>query len=142
MCRYAGRPYKEHYACFDCRKAFKRASQEDVAEREGAVDGECRPVPCPECGKPMAAMGLDFKAPRQSDIKQWRKVEILFRHGIAFRSCGCAGPGFRPRTLRDVKPFLAATIKKSPGEQLLLRFNTRNGRHVSRLTSDRFPMYQ
>jgi hypothetical protein len=30
MCRYAIRgPYKIHYACFDCRKAFKQPSIED-----------------------------------------------------------------------------------------------------------------
>ena len=54
----------------------------------------------------MNNMGLDFRAPRQTDIEQWRKVEILSENGINFGSCGCGGPGPRPARLREVPVFL------------------------------------
>jgi hypothetical protein len=54
----------------------------------------------------MHSLGLDFKAPKQSDVEQWAKVELLHRNGYDFGSCGCSGPGPRPERLRDVGPFL------------------------------------
>jgi hypothetical protein len=70
-----------------------------------------RLCPCPECDTPMQNMGLDFKAPRQSDIRQWKKVEQLFAHGYAYHSCGC-GPGPRPALLREVPEFLAEQTRR------------------------------
>jgi hypothetical protein len=54
----------------------------------------------------MHNMGLDFKAPKQTDVEQWKKVEVLFDHGYAYGSCGCNGPGERPARLKDVPAFL------------------------------------
>jgi hypothetical protein len=54
----------------------------------------------------MSNMGLDFKAPRQRDKRQWKKVRILFERGYTYHSCGCGGPGYRPRTLAEVPAFL------------------------------------
>lgn len=93
MCRYGEHTYKQKYACFACRKMFRRP----VAGRSAV---------CPECGLAMSMMGRDFKAPRQADVRQWRKVELLVRRGYAFDSCGCFGPGARPATLREVPAFL------------------------------------
>jgi hypothetical protein len=106
MCRYAMYgPYKDHYACFACRKMFRKPGAGEMA-RPPRQD-EVREVPCPQCGAPMKDMGLDFKAPKQMDVKQWKKVAMLYARGIAFHSCGCGGPGPRPATLREVAPFLA-----------------------------------
>jgi hypothetical protein len=88
-----------------CRKMFRRPSSSEMA-RPLRRD-EVRVAPCPQCGTPMKNMGLDFKAPKQLDIKQWQKVELLYKHGYAFHSCGCEGPGPRPATLREVDSFLA-----------------------------------
>ena len=71
----------------------------------------------------MHDMGLDFKAPRQDDVKQWTKVEILFRHGFTFHSCGCCGPGLRPAELREVEAFLADHLPRSEGEKLLRKIS-------------------
>jgi hypothetical protein len=68
----------------------------------------------------MNSMGLDFRAPKRTNLKQWQKVRVLFAHGIAFHSCGC-GAGYRPRDLRDVPEFLERTLKKSPGQLFLER---------------------
>ncbi|RYY88009.1 MAG: hypothetical protein EOO15_10285 [Chitinophagaceae bacterium] len=92
MCRYAAIAYKPHYACFDCRKTFKRRLMWDI--QRGADDkAEAR---CPQCGALMANMGKDFEAPKMSDQKAWRHIAELYKVGIAFHSCGCTGPGYIP----------------------------------------------
>lgn len=104
MCRYGMMPYKEHYACFGCRKSFKQPFARNVAGRAKADDYIAL---CPQCAAPMPALGLDFKAPAQRNVRQWRKVARLFEVGIIFSSCGCSGPGSRPATLGEVDFFLA-----------------------------------
>lgn len=88
-CRYAVHSYKQHWACFVCRKAFKYAQVVDQT--------------CPQCGRKMIPMGLDFKAPPKNNLAQWRKVELLHLAGIHFSSSGWTGPGMRPKTLRDLR---------------------------------------
>jgi hypothetical protein len=92
MCRYAMSYYKSHYACFGCRKTFKRRLMWDIQR-----SGEDRvPAKCPQCGELMANMGLDFAAPKKDDLQQWEHIKTLFTVGIAFHSCGCSGPGYIP----------------------------------------------
>ena len=98
MCRYAlAGPYRDHYACFRCRKSFKWPHDRHATRTETLPDPKC-----PQCAGPVEAMGLDFKAPPQKAVDQWKKVRILADHGIRYSSCGCGGPGFRPAELRDV----------------------------------------
>jgi hypothetical protein len=92
-----------------------------LAQPVQLAPGEQRVVKCPQCGEAMHSMGLDFKAPPQDDVKQWKKVEILFRHGFTFHSCGCCGPGLRPAELREVEAFLADSLPQSEGERLLAK---------------------
>lgn len=61
MCRYATF-YKEHYACFNCRKAFKKPALFDLPQQPCA--GETRIVLCPQCRQQMVNLGRDFKAPK------------------------------------------------------------------------------
>ncbi len=68
--------YKQHFACFACRKAFK-AGNEFVYD--GAGGYARRVVACPDCGEPMRAMGLLFRAPRRRAVKAWRRLEELAR---------------------------------------------------------------
>jgi hypothetical protein len=113
MCRYAFKNYKSPYACFSCRKAFR---------------GHGLTI-CPQCGGALHNLGKDFKVPRQRDVKGWQKVEQLYQHGIRFGSCGCGGPGYRPKRLNEVERFLATSEevlrRKSEGERLLERFTPR-----------------
>ena len=81
--------YLHPYACFRCRKSFKRAS------RTAAV------LPCPECGGPSIGLTRKFKPPKRSDAKQWIKVEALVRHGFLFWSLGEP----YPETLHEVAAF-------------------------------------
>jgi hypothetical protein len=109
MCRYAiSGPYKPHYACFKCRRAFKQWP-------EVATEQVC----CPECGDVVHDLGLDFKPPKQANRKQWQKVRQLFEHGFIFHSCGCCGPGLRPEELKEVAHFLADNLPQSEGQRLL-----------------------
>jgi hypothetical protein len=133
MCRYGlYGPYKEHFACFRCRKGFKQTSRFELPEQLRPAPGELRTVPCPQCGQPMNDMGHDFKAPRQRDVKQWKKVEILYGHGFTYHSCGCCGPGLRPTDLKDVEKFLAGTLPKSEGELLLQKIERKTRGRESR----------
>jgi DNA-directed RNA polymerase subunit RPC12/RpoP len=125
MCRYGFKQYKQHYACFGCRKVFRKPPVYDWPKAQQPQEDETVEIKCPQCGEPMAAMGLDFKAPRQSDVKQWRKVELLYRNGFAYHSCGCNGPGYRPRTLSEVPAFIEENRFRSDSEILEERFRKR-----------------
>lgn len=92
MCRYAMTTYKPHYACFNCRKTFKRKFITDIKKgRESVFDAKC-----PDCGGLMADMGLDFESPKKDDLKKWNHLKSLYSVGITFHSCGCNGPGYIP----------------------------------------------
>ena len=121
MCRYAmSGPYKIHFACFACRKAFKQPTFEDwsrVRGRENTlglslseIESEYRNATfkCPDCSEPMADMGRDFKAPRKNDRRAWDAVSKIFTLGHAFHTCGCNGPGFIPASESEYRRYLNA----------------------------------
>lgn len=123
MCRYGMYgPYKDIYACFACRKVFKQTSSYELTE----ADQDNRRYSCPQCGETMKDMGHDFHAPKQTDVKQWKKVKILYQHGFSFHSCGCGGPGYRPAQLREVAEFLEKNRRyMNEGEKLLSRLTVK-----------------
>lgn len=118
MCRYALSPYKTHYACFACRKSFKATDRRAHQDRK----------PCPQCGGTMTVMGKDFKATARQNVRQWRKVELLASHGLAFASCGCSGPGYAPRDLGEARALVRERFGSSEGVRLLHRFEGRHPR--------------
>lgn len=128
MCRYDVTRYKEPFACFDCRKCFKQISRWRLPDDRRPAKGAARAVPCPQCGRLMADMGNDFKAPRQTDVAQWMKVQRLFEAGLTFHSCGCCGPGYRPEELDEVAAFIASQKEFSEGERLLAGILRRKAR--------------
>lgn len=110
MCRHAFSYRTMPFACFDCRVCFDSVTV------------------CPHCHQKMHAMGLDFKPPAKRNIKQWRKVEVLYRNGFAYGSCGCNGPGYRPARLNQVEAFLEAPHwemenRKTDGLKLLEKWD-------------------
>jgi hypothetical protein len=135
MCRYAEYgPYKEHYACFTCRKMFRRPAACGLVHRP--TEGQEVVAPCPQCSEPMRNLGKDFKAPKRTDEGQWRKVALLFQHGYAYHSCGCSGPGWRPATLREAE-VLIERLRDEPERErsqrlLLAVVNQRAKRQQSR----------
>lgn len=82
MYRYAMTTYKLHYACFNCRKTFKRKLMWDINRDNKDV----REAKCPQCGDLMANMELDFESPKKDNIKEWNHIKELYSVGITFYS--------------------------------------------------------
>lgn len=123
MCRYGlYGEYKRKYACFACRKAFKRPAGRDLPDETWVTND---PAPCPDCGRPMAHIGHDFKPPRQDDAEAWAVAGQLYARGFHYHTCGCGGAGYRPTRWADVPAFLAANRRLSPGAVLAERFARR-----------------
>lgn len=99
--------YKSHYACFECRKTFKRKLLKDV-DRDAAYSKERENISskCPECAGLMANMGLDFESPPKKNIKAWTHMKNLYESGVTFHSCGCSGPGYIPKDKEELTNFL------------------------------------
>lgn len=116
MCRYAMVAYKSHYACFRCRKSFKRRLLKDVTGNAKFQEKEAR---CPDCGTLMASMGKDFEAPARNKVKAWQHIQDLYKVGIAFHSCGCAGSGYVPA---DKEQLIAYLQEKLEDYQHQLKF--------------------
>jgi hypothetical protein len=157
MCRYAiYGPYKSHFACFACRKAFKQPPISDwlavrgrgfayaelsrlwshipslerreleLGVRLSDLEAEYRDAAhrCPDCNEPMIDMGLDFKAPRQSDEKAWRNLLGMFRVGHVFHTCGCDGPGFIPNSTADYRQYLEERRKSYSSQMKRIQEST------------------
>ena len=105
MCRYALKVYKPHYACFACRKMYRRRLKQDV-DPAGPDRAPC----CPQCRGPVADMGLDFAPPPSGDVKAWRVLEELYEVGETFHSCGCGGIGWRPRRPSERREFFEGLL--------------------------------
>lgn len=85
-----------HYACFTCRKSFKRplgvatvnhymtAEQQGAAIRDAWEKDAAAERKCPDCGGKTFKMGLDFKAPKKGDSKAWGEVEKFILSGKTF----------------------------------------------------------
>ena len=84
--------YKQHYACFDYRKSFRRRLLRDVKKGQS----NSLAAKCSECGSLMADMELDFKSPKNDDLKAWQPMRNLFVVGVTFHFCGCTGPSYIP----------------------------------------------
>ena len=107
MCKYAIYAYKPHYACFNCRKTFKRKLLVDINRNLAYNENENeKPSKCPECSALMANMGLDFESPKKNDIKAWAHIQDLYKSDITFHSCGCSGPGYIPKDKTQLLAFL------------------------------------
>lgn len=72
--------------------------------------------------------GTAFKAPRQENVKQWSKAELLIKNGILFYP----DAGYRPKVLREVAPFLKTKVPKTDGEQLLSKIARTKNKKASR----------
>ena len=85
-----GRP-RAKWVCLGCRRAWKSAG---VAAPRCAV-----------CRAPLFWAGKEFAAPRQSDLRGWRKVEALLQSGVVFSERDRREPR-PPKYLSEVPAFL------------------------------------
>lgn len=83
-------PHRSAFVCLSCRVSFKRSGHGTS--------------PCPNCRRQLLLAGDAFAAPPRRDRDAWRVVAVLLRAGVDFKQdcCGC-GPGYRPRSLREVR---------------------------------------
>jgi hypothetical protein len=70
------RSYLIHFACFACRRSFKRKVD---------FGAPAYLKPCPTCSGAAIHLGRHFKPPKASDQTQWAKVEYLVRSGFFFQ---------------------------------------------------------
>ncbi len=93
--------YHMSFACLQCRKSFKRH------QVFGRIQNH---LPCPDCGGIAHNLGRHFKPPKQSDVKQWRKIAFLIAHGFYFQkirsSCNVHETVEYPDTLEQAKEFV------------------------------------
>ncbi|MFD3652289.1 deoxyxylulose-5-phosphate synthase [Streptomyces sp. NPDC058620] len=88
-------PVKTAYVCLPCRASYKQP-----------YDGS-RARACPRCAEPLIHVGSAFAAPKRRDIAAWRTLSVLLHAGIRFHKNCCGGPGYRPRTLREIRERMA-----------------------------------
>jgi len=92
------RTRRSHYVCLPCRASWKKSP--DIV----------RVHVCPRCGGPLTDAGPQFAAPRRRDAAGWRALTAVLAAGLRFYpTCPCCedGPGYRPRTPREVRDRLA-----------------------------------
>src|SRR4051812_40322187 len=82
----------KQYACFACRKCFKRPqaagsndrfmpSEQAHGQRAEASLINSRRYKCPDCGGQTHFMGIDFKAPKASDTAAWATAQAFILAG-------------------------------------------------------------
>ncbi|MEV5597017.1 deoxyxylulose-5-phosphate synthase [Streptomyces sp. NPDC052496] len=115
---------KTSYVCLPCRASYKQA-------RPGRDAGE---RVCPRCAGPLIHVGSAFAAPKRRDTAAWRTLSVLLHAGIRFHMGCCDGPGYRPRTLGEVRERMAhARATGEPFAEVLVRREVREaskGRRV------------
>ncbi|WP_190100726.1 deoxyxylulose-5-phosphate synthase [Streptomyces griseoflavus] len=94
-------PSKTSYVCLPCRAAYKLPHP----SREPRADAGRRP--CPRCSQPLVHVGSAFAAPPRRDARAWRVLSVLLHAGVRFHKSCCGGPGYRPRTPREVRERMA-----------------------------------
>lgn len=94
--------YKMAFACFSCRKTFKRPY----------VEGEWS-QPCAECKEVAFNMGRHFRSPPREDKLKWQIIEYITRVGEwgRFRAANHMPIPF-PRTMKGAKLFVEQIEKE------------------------------
>jgi len=143
MCRYAFKDYKPHFACFGCRKTFKKVRMEEyfaqrglgptydrlssgktdekhAGEIEVMEQGYLKDVGiCTHCGTEISSVGMDFRAPPMAEKEAWAILHCLYQYGFAFTGCGCSVGYKPPAKMSGMAEFLGSHSRKSGGKKLL-----------------------
>ena len=100
---HRGPVYAMSFACFNCKKVFKR--QFNLAPCNYPSQAKC-----PECGNSSVNLGRNFKAPKKSDDAQWAKIKYLVEHGFVFQKIRVNSVDLKsvpyPKTLSEAKEFV------------------------------------
>ncbi|GAA2261197.1 hypothetical protein GCM10010232_60800 [Streptomyces amakusaensis] len=72
----------------------------------------------------MIHAGSAFATPRRRDTAAWRSLTVLLNAGVGFHKSCCGGPGYRPRTPREVRERLTyARRGGEPAAKALVRWD-------------------
>ncbi|MEO3874589.1 hypothetical protein ABGB18_37860 [Nonomuraea sp. B12E4] len=103
---------KTSFVCLPCRASYKQ-SHPGTGPSDRA---------CPRCAGPLIHVGSAFEAPPRRDTAAWRVLSLLLHAGVRFHKSCCGGPGYRPRTLGEVRARMAyARRTGEPFAQALTR---------------------
>ncbi|MFD3889064.1 deoxyxylulose-5-phosphate synthase [Streptomyces microflavus] len=103
---------KTSYVCLPCRASYKQPYD------------STRQRICPRCAEPLIHAGSAFAVPRRRDVAAWRTLSVLLNAGVGFHKSCCCGPGYRPRTLREVRERMAyAGRSGEPIARALVRYD-------------------
>ena len=98
-----GSEYAMSFACFTCRTAQKRHFEATPNDYPTTME-------CPVCKDQMINLGRHFKAPKKSNISQWKKVKYLVDHGFVFQKIRVGNNTIEsvpyPKTLSEAKEFV------------------------------------
>ncbi|MEV7927215.1 MULTISPECIES: deoxyxylulose-5-phosphate synthase [unclassified Kitasatospora] len=98
------------YVCLPCRASYKQPYPGTHERR------------CPRCTEALIHVGSAFAAPRRRDAAGWRTLSVLLHAGVRFHKGCCGGPGYRPRTLGEVRERMAhARLTGEPAARVLVR---------------------
>ncbi|MFJ5921477.1 deoxyxylulose-5-phosphate synthase [Kitasatospora sp. NPDC092948] len=101
---------KTSFVCLPCRASYKQSFPFGHERR------------CPRCAEPLIHVGSAFAAPRRRDTAGWRTLSVLLHAGIRFHQTWRGTPGYRPRTVREVRERMVyARRTGEPIEQALVR---------------------
>ncbi|GGV69186.1 hypothetical protein GCM10010499_17440 [Streptomyces thermoviolaceus subsp. apingens] len=111
---YSARMDTTSYVCLPCRAAYKKPFPSPYDQDRDRV--------CPRCAGPMIHVGSAFATPRKRDTAAWRALSVLLHAGVRFHRGCSGGPGYRPRTLREVRERMAyARATGEPFARALVR---------------------
>lgn len=100
------------YVCLACRASYKQC-YDPTRQRS-----------CPRCAEPLIHAGSAFAPPRRRDTAAWRTLSVLLNAGVGFHKSCCGGPGYRPRTLREVRERMTyAGRSGEPVARALVRYD-------------------
>ncbi|MFF2326847.1 MULTISPECIES: deoxyxylulose-5-phosphate synthase [unclassified Streptomyces] len=103
---------KTSYVCLPCRASYKQPFP-------GHHDHD---RVCPRCAEPLIHAGSAFATPKKRDTAAWRTLSVLLHAGVRFHKNCCGGPGYRPRTLSEVRERMAhARATGEPFARALVR---------------------
>ncbi|SCE30822.1 hypothetical protein GA0115249_117363, partial [Streptomyces sp. PpalLS-921] len=102
---------KTAFVCLPCRASYKQPYDRDRPDRV-----------CPRCAGALIHVGSAFAPPRRRDAAGWRALSVLLHAGVRFHKSRCGGPGYRPRSPREVKERMAyAEATGEPYARALVR---------------------
>ncbi|MGW0465876.1 deoxyxylulose-5-phosphate synthase [Streptomyces sp. NPDC003027] len=91
------------YVCLPCRASYKQPYDRAHDTRR-----------CPRCSRTLIHVGSAFAPPKRRDTAAWRTLSVLLNAGVRFHKSCCGGPGYRPRSLSEVRERM--TYARRSGE--------------------------